>query len=440
MRFKSLRVRLVGLIVLATLPIFGAALYVHVTQRREAVRQNLDAALRSARELVRAHEQRLGEVRRLLVTLAAQPETRAQDPSACNARYAGFLREFPDLAALGVAAASGDVTCSAIPLAQPVNVADRPWFDRAVRTRGFATGDHELDAVSGKPQLVAALPVPYPKGGTQFVVFAALDLGWVGRLAAVDLPANWAVALSDDQGTILVRHPDPWRWVGQQLPEASLVSAGVAEKGEGTAEVAGADGIVRLLGFAPVPGPSGTRRAYLSVALPRDASFADVNRALRRHLLGLGLAIVAAIVAAWIWSEWIVRRRVTALAEATARLATGDLEARTEVAGSDEIGALARGLNAMAARLSAMLLGEREARPGRARRHAGCRAHARGRASPTAQRAAPGLRHSGRGSRCDGSALRPTLSRRVGHDPGDPRVPRRPVGGRRVGTGGGGRA
>jgi diguanylate cyclase (GGDEF)-like protein len=362
MRFKSLQDRLVALIVLATLPIFGGALYVHVTQRREAIRQGLDAAVRSARGLVRAHEQRLGEVRRLLVTLAAQPETRAQNPSACNARYAAFLREFPDLATLGVAAASGEVTCSAIRLAHPVNVADRPWFDRAVRTEAFATGDHELDAVSGKPQLVAALPVPYPGGGTRLVVFAALDLGWVGRLAAVDLPPDWTVALSDDRGTILARHPDPWRWVGQRLPEASLVSAGVAEKGEGTAEVAGADGVVRLLGFAPVSGPVDTRRAYLSVALPRAAAFADANRALRRHLLGLGLVAVAAIVAAWIWSGWIVGRRVTALADATARLAAGDLEARTEVGGGDEIGALARGLNGMAARLSAVLVAEREAR------------------------------------------------------------------------------
>ena len=135
-----------------------------------------------------------------------------------------------------------------------MNVTDRPWFDRAVRTQAFATGDHELDPVTGKPQLVAALPVPYPGGGTQLVVFAALDLGWVGRFAAADLPADWAVALSDDRGTILARHPDPWRWVGQRLPEASVVSAAVAEKGEGTAEVAGADGVVRLLGFAPVPG------------------------------------------------------------------------------------------------------------------------------------------------------------------------------------------
>jgi diguanylate cyclase (GGDEF)-like protein len=362
MGFASLRNRLVALIVLAALPSLGLALYAYAGQRRAAVQEGREAALRFARGLVRAHEQRLGEARRLLVTLAALPETRAPDSPACGVRYAALLREFPDMTTLGVAAASGEVACSAVPLSRPVNVMDRPWFDRAVRTQAFATGDHELDPATGKPQLVAALPVPYPGGGTQLVVFAALDLGWVGRLAAGDLPADWAVALSDDHGTILARHPDPWRWVGQRLPEAAMVSGAVAEKGEGTAEVAGADGVVRLLGFAPVTGPAGARRAYLSVALPRQAAFADADRTLWRNLVGLGIFAAAAILAAWIGSEWIVVRRVRALAAATDRLATGDLEARTEVAGRDEIGGLGRGLNGMAARLSAMMAGEREAR------------------------------------------------------------------------------
>jgi diguanylate cyclase (GGDEF)-like protein len=362
MRFASLRDRLVALIVLAALPTLGLALYTHTAERRQAAQEGREAALRFAGGLVRAHEQRLGESRRLLVTLAAQPETRAGDPTACGVRYAALLREFPDMTTLGVAGAGGEVMCSAVPLARPLNVMDRPWFDRAVRTQAFATGDHELDPVTGKPQLVAALPVPYPGGGTQLVVFAALDLGWVGRFAAADLPADWAVALSDDRGTILARHPDPWRWVGQRLPEAAVVSAAVAEKGEGTAEVAGTDGVVRLLGFAPVPGPAGTPRAYLSVSLPREAAFAAADRALVWNLLGLGLVAAVAIAAAWLGSEWIVLRRVKLLADAAGRLAAGDLEARAEVGGGDEIGALARGLNGMAARVSAMVSAEREAR------------------------------------------------------------------------------
>jgi diguanylate cyclase (GGDEF)-like protein len=140
------------------------------------------------------------------------------------------------------------------------------------------------------------------------------------------------------------------------------MSAGLAEKGNGTAEVEGSDGIVRLLGFTPLPGPAGGGRAYVSVALPRAAAFAEVDRTLRRNLSGLGLVALLGIVAAWLGTEWTVLRRVKALADTTGRLATGDLEARTEVAGGDEIGALARALNAMAVRVSTVMAAEREAR------------------------------------------------------------------------------
>jgi diguanylate cyclase (GGDEF)-like protein len=361
-RLASFRDRLVALILVAALPTLGLVVYTHVAQRREAAQEGREAALRFARGLARAHEQRLGETRRLLVTLAELPETRAPDSPACAARFAALLREFPDLATLGVAVADGEVKCSTVPLSQPANVTDRPWFDRAVRAQAFATGDHEVDPASGHARLVAALPVPYPGGGTQFVVFAALDLAWVGRFAAGDLPPGWAVALSDDHGVILSRHPDPWRWVGQRLPEAPVISAALAEGGDGTAEVAGPDGIARLLGFTPVAGAAGGRRAFVSVALPRDAVFAEADRTLWRNLLGLGLVAVLATLAAWTGSEWIILRRIKALADTTGRLATGDLEARAEVAGSDEIASLARALNGMAARLSTMMVGEREAR------------------------------------------------------------------------------
>ena len=412
-RFASLRDRLVALILVAAFPAIGLAAYSYLTERREAVQEGREAALRFARGLARAHEQRLGETRRLLVTLSASPET---DSGACGSRFAAVLREFPDLVTLGVAGADGEITCSAVPLSRPMNVTDRPWFDRAVRTQTFATGDHEIDAASGRAQLAAALPVPYPGGGTRSVVFATLDLAWIGRHAAGDLPPGWVVTLSDEGGTILARHPDPSRWVGQPLPEASVISAALAEKGNGTAEVDGSDGVVRLLGFAPLPGPAGGRRAYLSVGLPRAGALAETDRSLRRNLSGLGLTVALALAAAWIGSDWIVLRRVKALADTTGRLATGDLEARSEVAGGDEIGELARALNAMAARASTALAGEREARPcaRRAGRRAGRRAHARGRAPAAAERAPAGVRHAGGGARRDGSALRPPLPGRLG--------------------------
>lgn len=359
----GLRHRLVALLLLAALPALALAVYTHVEQRRHAAQEARGSALRLARIAARAHEQRVGEAQRLLRAMAALPELRPPTASGCGARLALLLREFPDLVDVGVASASGDVVCSAGPMPESVNVSDRPWFDRAVRTRAFALGDHEVDPTSGQARLVAGLPLPYPGGGTQAVLFAAMDLAWLGRFGDLaELPPGWVLALSDDRGTILARHPEPWRWVGQRLPEASVMSGALAAGGEGTAEVAGTDGVVRLIGFVPIPGRAGSQPAWMSVVVPRAAAFAAADRALGRNLGALVIVTALVLVAAWIGSEWLVLRRVRALTDVTERLAGGDLAARAEVSGRDEISTLARALNAMAGRLGSLVLAEREAR------------------------------------------------------------------------------
>ena len=180
--------------------------------------------------------------------------------------------------------------------AQPVNVADQPWFQRAVRTQDFATGDHELDPATGKAQLVAALPLLDPGQGGSSSCSPRSTTGGVGSLAVRDMPSDWTVALSDDRGTILARHPDLSRWVGRQ-PEAPVVSAAVAEKGEGTAGVAGADGVVALVGFAPVSGPTEARRAYLTVGASPPGSVRRCRPSSGRESPHPRLAATVAIVA-----------------------------------------------------------------------------------------------------------------------------------------------
>jgi diguanylate cyclase (GGDEF)-like protein len=359
----SLRGRLVAVVLLAALPAFGLAVDTHLGQRRAAARAAGETALRLARIAAQAHEEHLADTRRLLLMLAALPETREVSWPSCSARLGALTREAPELVELGVAVADGEVVCSAGARLEPANVADRPWFDRAVRTQAFSVGDHEIEPRTARARLVAGLPLPYPGGGTRAVVFAALDLGWLARFATeADLPAGWVLAVTDERGTIVARQPDPWRWVGQRLVEASVISAGLLEQGGGTAEVAGPDGVVRLFGFAPLGAPAGGRRGYVSVALPRDAAVAAADRVLGRTLLGLALVTLGALAGAWLVGERLVRRRVDALADVTRRLGSGELEARADVAGADEIGALGRALNAMAARVGGMVVAEREAR------------------------------------------------------------------------------
>src|SRR5262245_50920202 len=131
MRFRlnsSLRARLFQLVVVALLPAFGLIVYHSGEQRKKALVDAENEALRLAR-VVAANEQRLIDSSgHLLIALAQLPAVRNGDAEACSALFARLLREYPPYANLGVASLDGSVICSARPLPNAANIGDRWYF------------------------------------------------------------------------------------------------------------------------------------------------------------------------------------------------------------------------------------------------------------------------------------------------------------------------
>jgi signal transduction histidine kinase len=187
------------------------------------------------------------------------------------------------------------------------------------------------------------------QGEVKGVVFAALDLAWLNKLAAeAQLPQGSTFTVVDRNGTILARYPDPEKWVGQPVPETPIFKAIEAQQWKGTAEVPGLDGVRRLYVFAPIAGLEGGG-IVCAVGIPTAVVFAEVNRMLFRNLTGLGIVSLLAFLAAWFGGNQLILRQVRALVSATKRLAAGDLGARTGLAYSHgEVSHLARTLDEMA--------------------------------------------------------------------------------------------
>ena len=345
----SLRFRVVLLVLLAVLPALGLTLYTGLEQRRLAAAGAQNDALRLTR-LAAGNQERLIEgARQLLVAFAQLPQVRQADSAACNALFADLLKQYPFYSGFAVAKANGDVICSAPPLTQPVSIADRGYFQRLVQTRDFVTGEYQIGRISGKAVIVSAYPVLDAAGQMQAVVSAGLDLAWLNQLAAeAQLPEGSALTVSDRDGTILARYPEPEKWVGKTLPEAPIIQAILAQQGEGTAEAIGVDNVMRLYAFTPLSGGP-EAGAYVSVGIPTAVAFAEADQTLTRNLAGLGLVAVLALAAAWVGGDVFVVRRVNTLVNATKRLATGNLSARIRPRyGVGELSQLARAFDQMA--------------------------------------------------------------------------------------------
>ncbi|MDR5682840.1 MAG: HD domain-containing phosphohydrolase [Armatimonadota bacterium] len=331
---------LIAVVPLAALLLFEAGgRYRHNTE--QARRQTLQVARFAALDLERV----VVSAAHSLAALAQVGVVRNRSDAACNRWLAAAITADPRYANLGVAERDGRVSCSALPLRRPVNVADRRYFREAVRTGRFAIGEYQIGRITGKPTLNVALPLRDAAGGVQAVLFAALDLARLQEVAArAALPAGSVILVIDANGTILVRHPDPEGLTGRTLRDGHLLAAA----GANSAELAGPDGVVRVYGFERLPGGP-QEAAFVAVGIPRDPLLAQLRRDLAGRL-GVAVAVVlAALLAAWTLADRFILRGVNRLIAAADRLASGESAARTDLRhDAGEIGRVAAALDRMA--------------------------------------------------------------------------------------------
>ncbi|MDR7417913.1 MAG: PAS domain-containing protein [Armatimonadota bacterium] len=336
--------------IIAVIPALGVTVYSGLEQRRADAALAIEGALRLARLAAEEQEVLFRSTRQLLIYLAEHPEERQARPGTCSARFARLLPLYPDYVNITALTPDGHVYCSALPTRAAVNAADRDWFQRVIRTKAFTIGGYQIGRITGKPTLVAAVPVLDDDGGVRDVLAVALDLERFNRVAErAALPPDATLTVVDGVGTVLARYPDPERWVGRAFPDAPIVQAMLASPGTGHAELRGIDGVQRLFAFASLTEMRAAGDIHVSVGLPVGAAYATANRAMIRNLSVLGLVALLALTASSFGAQRLIVRPNRALLHAVRRMATGDLSVRTGVSqGAPELVELAGAFDQMA--------------------------------------------------------------------------------------------
>ncbi len=352
--------RLLLLILLCLLPMVAAALVTLADLRRE--RTGEVAAL--ARRRVAAADADLLTVldgaRAVLLMLTQVPA----GPD-CPARLEVLSRALPAYRFLALAERSaGDGTlrgfCASRPDLGPLPPVGTGWLAGLPTDPGFHLGRYAVVGQARDPRAVGAfLPVAMrtrmPDGADR-LVFAALDLHWLGQhLAAVgadlDAPApEGALTLMDRDGVVLARVPGSDSYTG--VPVSPEVKARMHEAEGAVFPAPGLDHQPRLVAI----GPAGVLPDGLSVAVGVDpAPFAvgPQDMIVRSAVLGL-LATVIALFIAWAAGRRAIQRPAARLLAAVARWRAGDFSARADMRGDrSEFGLLGEAFNQMAADIEA---------------------------------------------------------------------------------------
>jgi serine phosphatase RsbU (regulator of sigma subunit) len=348
-RFVSLRVRLLGLVLLVIVPWLALVLYTQADERAAAIAGVRRDAMRVL-DIVRGNQAaQIEAARQLLTTLARLPQLHA--PATCESMLAQLLDAYSQYANFLTVDADGNVTCSAVPTRASINVRDRTYFERAVESRRFAVGDYQIGRITLVPAINYAYPLFRSDGSLDSMVVAAQGLSWLGTVAAeLSLPAGAVFTLSDPRGTVLARVPPEPGLIGEPMPERDLLATLAGASEGGVLEAGDAQGVPRLWVHAPtIAGVN----VGATIGVSKAAAFATIDRRLARNLLALGVVTLLGVAAAWYGGE-LMLRRVDALLAATRQLASGDLDARAKVAEErSELDLLARAFNGMAATLQA---------------------------------------------------------------------------------------
>ena len=356
MRFKSgnLRTRLVGLVLLAVLPLAGLSFYTAYEQRQLEIATIERDVLTFAEFAARDEAQLLDGTRQLLASFAHYLDQQWSDPAECSLYLSELMNHYRRYKNLGAVDAQGMLHCSAISYETSVNVSDRPWFKRAIETRQFAIGDYQIGLITGSPVIVLAYPIISSDEKLLGVAFAALDIQWLNQSKLgieKSLPNGSTISQIDDRGVVLAHHPESDTLVGRSLASTHLFDA-VRSKQMGIVRTEGPDGQPRLHAFSRIFSALGNRNVYMLVGIPENSIYLAANRLLAHNLILLGAVTLIAIVATWFGGDLFVLRQVRAMVAAATRLANGDLSSRTGLGqGTGELDLLARTFDDMATAL-----------------------------------------------------------------------------------------
>ena len=346
----TLRTRLLLLVLIALLPTLVVIVETAVGHYRHQIQDAQDDVLKIARLAVRLHEGHIDEARQVLNLMAEIPQIRELDPQACEQFLKDLLFGNLHYANLGVIRPDGTVMCSAVPSDRPINLADRPYFQNALKTKRLSVGDYQIGRFVNKPVQVVAMPFLNAEKQVQVVGYAALKLDGLMQFSPLsELPPGSAITVADRHGVILSRAPDPeGKWTGVSLENTAPFAMEFIRSNEDKRiqEAYGVDGFHRIYALARLGSVQNTY-GYVIIGTPSSELYATLKSEVVPRVAFVLVAFLAILLIARFGGEMLVLRRMRTLSSAVRKVGEGDLGARAMVGGKDEIAQLAGEFNKM---------------------------------------------------------------------------------------------
>jgi diguanylate cyclase (GGDEF)-like protein len=320
----ALSARLAVFVAFLCVPSFLLSLYLADLRREQELSHVRAQAMLLAESIASQQAQLFDRVRMQFARLTG--DLQALTGEGCGERLQGLQLFDPHFTQFAVADPAGTIICAASESAGST-VSDRPYFQTALAQGNFALSDVLEGRITKRWTVVAAQPV-LQDHLIRAVLIASLDIQWTqALLMRLQLPEHSIVSLSDRNGRILARVPEPEKFVGRQILEAASFRAATGSQTSGFAESAGLDGVARVIAFARIPDTS----LFVRVGIPTTEVKAAGSSALQAGLFTLIATVVCTALFGWAGSRRLLLSPIARLAGAAEKLGRGDWTVRTGI-------------------------------------------------------------------------------------------------------------
>ncbi len=349
---SSLRFRLVFLVLMAALPVLAIIIYTGWQQREGVLEDARQNALQLVQFAAARHEVVIEDTRVFLVALSHSLDPSDVSFDGCGHLFTHLKQvHFPFYSAFYVADLEANILCTMPDGDLPEDLEGCHHYQSLIGARDFVVSEYHICRNTGKGVISMGYPVYNNEDVQVGVINISIDLKWFNDFAQqADIPPKSSLEVFDKSGTILSHFPNPEYWVGKSILEGS-VEESILRLKNGTLSGYGADNVERLYAFMPLSGSEDS--VFISLGIPVDYAFAEVNHTLTRNLVLVGSLTVLLLVSAWFLGDWVVMRPIKVLVDTTQKLAAGDLSVRVDSDyDSGEFAVLVNSIDEMAEALS----------------------------------------------------------------------------------------
>jgi signal transduction histidine kinase len=312
--FNSLRFRLILLVLMAVIPALLVTLLTG-SQQRDLARVNAEEnALRIARAIASYQIAQMEGARQLTLAISLTYPNLTENSAQCSAFLKELSARLPSYTGFTFIQPDGEIICTSVQSAPAVNLSEREYFQRALQSGEFVSGEATIGRLTGAIIMPFAMPIRNNAGEITSVFVSSLNMETVVDLAkTIDLPEDSALLVVDSAGSVLVRYPAFEEWAGQDFPNAPVIQRILAQPEEGRAEVVGLDGVQRFYAFTPVE--TGGNLLMVSFGIPTRVAFAAADQAMRNNMTWIGIIAIVALGVAWFGGDLLFLRVVSLTAE-----------------------------------------------------------------------------------------------------------------------------